>query len=72
MNFNNEKNIQKLVHEEDMDFTFSSKYLNMFVKSTSLSNTVTLKMCKSFPILIQYDISEDAYVHYYLAPKIQD
>ena len=71
-NFNEEEKIQKINHEEDIESVFSSKYLNVFSKSKILSDMVTLKVCNKLPILIEYKIDAESYVHYYLAPKMDE
>ncbi|KAJ7265962.1 proliferating cell nuclear antigen, N-terminal domain-containing protein [Mycena haematopus] len=54
-----------------VSLTFSLKYLVNFAKSTSLTNTVELRMSNEVPLLVDYDFGQ-GYVRYYLAPKIGD
>ncbi|KAJ7638315.1 proliferating cell nuclear antigen, N-terminal domain-containing protein [Roridomyces roridus] len=54
-----------------VSLTFSLKYLVNFSKSSSLSNTVELRMSNEVPLLVDYDFGQ-GYVRYYLAPKIGD
>lgn len=52
---------------------FAVKYLTTFTKATGLSNTVTLKLSREFPLLVEYALADDlGHVRYYLAPKIDD
>lgn len=71
LNFNEEK-IQKINYEENLKFTFSSKYLNTIVKASSLSNNVIINFMYEYPLLVKYKIDENSYIKYYLAPKIED
>ncbi|KAJ7174251.1 proliferating cell nuclear antigen, N-terminal domain-containing protein [Mycena filopes] len=54
-----------------VSLTFSLKYLVNFSKSTSLTNTVELRLSNDVPLLVDYDFGQ-GYVRYYLAPKIGD
>ncbi|KAF7330902.1 Proliferating cell nuclear antigen [Mycena venus] len=54
-----------------VSLTFSLKYLVNFSKSTSLTNTVQLRMSNEVPLLVDYDFGQ-GFVRYYLAPKIGD
>lgn len=71
LNFD-EESIQKINYEEDLKSTFSSKYLNTFVKAASLSNNVIINLIYESPLLIEYKIDESSYIKYYLAPKIEE
>lgn len=71
LNFNEEK-IQKINYEENLKFTFSSKYLNTIVKASWLSNNVIINFMYEYPLLVKYKIDENSYIKYYLAPKIED
>ncbi|KAF8752855.1 Proliferating cell nuclear antigen [Rhizoctonia solani] len=56
---------------QSVNLTFSLKYLVNFSKSTSLANTVTLKMSNEVPLLVHYKFDQ-GHIQYYLAPKIGD
>lgn len=71
LKFDDEK-VQKVNYEEDLKSTFSSKYLNSFVKASSLSNNVIINLIYESPLLIEYKIDENSYIKYYLAPKIEE
>jgi len=51
--------------------TFSLKYLNNFIKSAGLSDTVQLMMSNDVPLLVSYHF-KTGFIRYYLAPKIGD
>jgi len=57
---------------EPCTLTFALRYLNYFVKATSLSDTVTLSLSPDLPLVVEYEIDPLGYVRYYLAPKIDE
>ncbi|RKP11157.1 proliferating cell nuclear antigen [Thamnocephalis sphaerospora] len=58
--------------QQQVNLTFSIKYLSMFAKTTPLCGRVTLCMSSDVPLLVEYKIDEVGYVRYYLAPKIEE
>ena len=58
--------------EEELEQTFSLKFLNMFCKATPLSDSVVLEMGSGFPLRLSFFISEADYVKFYLAPKVDE
>ena len=50
---------------------FSLKYLLLFTKASSLTHRVQICLESNMPILIKYE-HEQNYIHYYLAPKIDE
>ncbi|KAF8585994.1 proliferating cell nuclear antigen [Ramaria rubella] len=54
-----------------VNLTFSLKYLVNFAKSSSLVDTVVLKMHSEVPLLVAYHFGQGS-IQYYLAPKIGD
>mmetsp|Transcript_26347 Transcript_26347/g.47279 ORF Transcript_26347/g.47279 Transcript_26347/m.47279 type:complete len:257 (-) Transcript_26347:2740-3510(-) len=56
---------------EPVRMAFALRYLNMFNKASSLSDTVTLFMSPDIPIVVEYGF-ETGHLRYYLAPKIAD
>lgn len=57
---------------EPVNITFSIKYMNQFTKASGLCDTVKLSMSNDVPIVVEYDIEENGYLRFYLAPKIED
>ncbi|MCJ1411616.1 proliferating cell nuclear antigen [Ptychographa xylographoides] len=57
---------------EPVALTFSLKYLVNFCKASGLSNTVKLCLSNEVPLLVQYELSSNSYLRFYLAPKIGD
>lgn len=57
---------------EDVSLTFSLKYLNDFCKSAALSQQVILRMSNEAPLIVEFNISDDSFIRYYLAPKVSE
>lgn len=57
---------------EPVNLTFALRYLTSFTKATPLSPTVTIKLSKELPVVVEYKVADFGYVRYYLAPKIED
>jgi proliferating cell nuclear antigen len=63
--------------KKDTQLTFALRYLASFTKATSLSPSVTLKMAKDVPLVVEYliqtpDDNELGHIRFYLAPKIEE
>ncbi|KXT07646.1 hypothetical protein AC578_10189 [Pseudocercospora eumusae] len=57
---------------EPVALTFSLKYLMNFCKASSLSPQVKLCLSNEVPLLVEYGLSNNSYLRFYLAPKIGD
>lgn len=55
---------------EPVALTFSLKYLVNFCKATGLSNSVQLCLSNEVPLLVEYALSHNSYLRFYLAPKV--
>lgn len=53
-----------------MLLTFSLKYLVNFCKATALSPTVKLCLSSEVPLLVEYNLSGNSHLRFYLAPKV--
>lgn len=52
---------------------YAMRFLIMFSKGASLSDQVTLSICKGVPLVVSYNIAGDGgHIRYYLAPKIDE
>ena len=49
---------------------FSLKYINLFTKSTNLSNTVEIYLKKDFPLMLKYNVANLGNLMFCLAPTI--
>merc|ERR1712014_190931 len=61
------------VHEP-VTATFALRYLVTFAKAAPLSGTVELGLGPDAPLLVKYDLerSENGFMQFYLAPKIDE
>ncbi|KAK3708445.1 proliferating cell nuclear antigen [Vermiconidia calcicola] len=57
---------------EPVALTFSLKYLVNFCKASGLSSQVKLCLSNEVPLLVEYGLSNNSYLRFYLAPKIGD
>ncbi|KID88114.1 Proliferating cell nuclear antigen, PCNA [Metarhizium guizhouense ARSEF 977] len=55
---------------EPVSLTFSLKYLVNFCKASPLSTRVRICLSSEVPLLVEYPISDESYLRFYLAPKI--
>jgi len=55
---------------EPVSLTFSLKYLVNFCKASGLSDTVKLSLSSEVPLLVEYGLSSNSYLRFYLAPKV--
>lgn len=56
---------------EPVALTFSLKYLVNFCKATGLSSQVKLCLSSEVPLLVEYALSNNSYLRFYLAPKVR-
>lgn len=55
---------------EPVALTFSLKYLVNFCKASGLSDRVKLCLSDEVPLLVEYALSNNSYLRFYLAPKV--
>ena len=55
---------------EPVSLTFSLKYLVNFCKASGLSNKVRLCLSQEVPLLVEYQLSGNSHLRFYLAPKV--
>jgi hypothetical protein len=55
---------------EPVSLTFSLKYLVNFCKASGLSDSVKLSLSSEVPLLVEYTLSSNSYLRFYLAPKV--
>jgi proliferating cell nuclear antigen len=69
-----EKEEEKVIidMESPVELNFALRYLNFFTKATPLSGTVILSMSPDLPIVVEYPISENGHVRFFLAPKLDE
>lgn len=69
--FNNENKGLKCSLTSSYKETFSLKYLNQISKH-QLSSTLILHVSEGLPLKLEWLLINTSYVHFYLAPKIED
>lgn len=74
VNFNLQFHFQNVTVnvQEPVKLSFSIKYLSQFAKASNLSPRVRLSLTAGVPIVVEYQIEDDGYLKYYLAPKIEE
>lgn len=59
--------------ETPIELSFALRYLNFFAKASTLSESVILELSENRPLLVQFNLDDDAgYLKYFLAPKVDD
>jgi hypothetical protein len=56
---------------EPVSLTFALKYLVNFCKASALSNQVKICLAQEVPLLVEYPLSGNSYLRFYLAPKVR-
>ena len=76
MSNDEEENPTIIFGEDEVNATFSMKYLENFSKASDLSNRVALEMSSGAPLEVRYEISQDeeeiGIIKYFLAPKCDE
>lgn len=58
--------------DEPVCLSFALRYLNLFNKASTLSESVTLSLSPETPLVVEYKIPNLGALRFYLAPKIND
>lgn len=66
------KNEVKIDMKQVIEQKFALRYLSMFTKATSLSNSVKLTLTNDMPLKVEYEIEGLGSLCFYLAPKMED
>jgi len=62
----------KTSDQEEVTGRFSLKYINLFTKSTNLSNTLEIYLKKDFPLMLKYNVANLGDLTFCLAPTLDD
>ena len=62
--------IQEL--EEPIKLKYSLAYIHKFTNFHKISNVLSINIGREYPIQFKYDINENSYARFFLAPKIDD
>ena len=52
--------------------TYSLKYINMMCNFHKLNTELCMGFSESMPMYVKYNLDDDSYVSFYLAPKIEN
>jgi proliferating cell nuclear antigen len=69
-NVENEAKSVDISLTEPVALTFSLKYLVNFCKAAGLSDRVRLCLSNEVPLLVEYQLANNSYLRFYLAPKV--
>jgi proliferating cell nuclear antigen PCNA len=66
--------VQAYAIAEDMTLTqcYSLKYVQLMCQFNKLSNDISMGFCTDMPMTMKYDLGEESFVLFHLAPKIID
>ena len=62
----------KINISEPVKMGFALRYLNSFSKATPLCEKINLKLCKDFPLQIEFKVGKTGFIRFYLAPKYEE
>lgn len=68
----NLENISKSNEKDNLSYSFSLKKIQSMCQFWKLSKNVTIDFKNNYPMKLQYNLSDQDYVSFYLAPKIED
>jgi proliferating cell nuclear antigen len=57
--------------DEIISGIFALKYINLFTKSTNLSNTIELYLKPNYPLILKYNVANLGEIRFCLAPKVE-
>lgn len=58
--------------DDAVTLSFALRYLNLFNKAYTLSNSVKISMAADTPLVVEYEVESLGQLKFYLAPKITD
>ena len=67
-----ELNEYSVVEDETIDLKCSLNYIHKMCLTNNLSNEIQFFISPEFPMKIKYDLGQDCYIFFYIAPKISD
>jgi len=57
---------------EEIDISYSLNYIHKMCLNAKLSSEITLSISKDYPLRIKYDLGEESFVMFYMAPRIDE
>jgi proliferating cell nuclear antigen len=61
-----------IVENEEINLSYSLSYINKMCLTNKLSNEVQISISGEYPMKIKYDLGDDSFLMFYIAPKITD
>ena len=61
-----------IVEGEEINLSYSLNYINKMCLTNKISNEVNFYISGKYPMKIQYDLGDDSYIIFFIAPKISD
>ena len=61
-----------IVEDASLNLSFSLHYLHSICLYQKISKEISIHLCDNYPLKIVYDLGDQAYIHFYLAPKMND
>jgi proliferating cell nuclear antigen len=58
--------------DDEKKFNYSIKFLQMFCSFSKIIPNVKINLLENVPMRMQYSLTENSYIHLFLAPKIED
>jgi len=68
----NDEDVVKINISEPVKMGFALRYLNNFSKATPLCEKISLKLCKDFPLQLEFKVIKSGFIRFYLAPKYEE
>lgn len=56
----------------DMNISFSLRYIHSFCQFDKLSDMMELHFSENYPMQLKYDMGDDSYIRFMLAPKLEE
>lgn len=66
--------VEEFVISEDceLNISFSLKYIHSFCQFDKLSETIDLHFSENYPMQLKYDMGNESYIRFMLAPKLEE
>ena len=61
-----------IIENDTIDVTYSLNYVYKMCMNSKLSNVIHFSMSKEFPMKVFYDLGDNSYTTFFIAPKISD
>ena len=65
-------NSYAIAEDEELDISFSLSHLCKMCCSIKLSSTIDISLSSEFPMALKYNLGDESYIIFYIAPKISE